>query len=80
MDAAEIPFGKFVRKVRRDRDMTQEELAAFLGVSRDRIANIETGKTMLEVLILLPKEPVLVLKEVILLLRETTPMQQGYTQ
>ena len=45
MDAAEIPFGKFVRKVRRARDMTQEELAAFLGVSRDRIANIETGKT-----------------------------------
>lgn len=45
MDTAEMSFGKFVRKVRRDRDMTQEELAAYLGVTRGQIANIEAGKT-----------------------------------
>lgn len=36
-------LGKLIRKARRDRDLTQSQVADMAGVSRSLIATIETG-------------------------------------
>lgn len=36
-------LGKLIRKARRMRDLTQEEVAQMAGVSRSLVASIETG-------------------------------------
>lgn len=38
-------FGKRLRKIRRNKDLTQEQLAEAVGVSLDFISNIERGKS-----------------------------------
>lgn len=38
-------FGKRLRKIRRNKDLTQEQLAEAVGVSVDFIGNIERGKS-----------------------------------
>jgi transcriptional regulator with XRE-family HTH domain len=37
-------FGKKLRKIRRDRDMTQEQLAEAIGVTLDFISRMERGQ------------------------------------
>jgi len=44
MERAEKPFGEFVKEIRKERGMTQRELAAYLDVTQPEISNIESGK------------------------------------
>ena len=37
-------LGNNIRKLRKSRDMTQEELASLLGISKIHLCSIETGK------------------------------------
>jgi transcriptional regulator with XRE-family HTH domain len=36
-------FGRRLRQLRRERDMTQEELAEMVGISTDFLSNVERG-------------------------------------
>jgi len=38
-------FGKRLRRIRRNKDLTQEQLAELVGVSVDFVSNIERGKS-----------------------------------
>lgn len=40
-----IPIGKRIKKVRRDLDLTQDEVADMVGFSRQALSKIESGKT-----------------------------------
>lgn len=43
MAEVKIKFGKQLRKFRRNKDVTQEQLAELIGVSADFISQIERG-------------------------------------
>lgn len=43
MGKLQLQFGKRVRQIRRQRDMTQEQLAEAVGVSAEFISNVERG-------------------------------------
>jgi transcriptional regulator with XRE-family HTH domain len=43
MAEIKIQFGKKLRKIRRNKDVTQEQLAELIGVSADFISQIERG-------------------------------------
>lgn len=43
MGRLQLQFGKRVRQIRRQRDMTQEQLAEAVGVSAEFISNVERG-------------------------------------
>ena len=38
-------FGKRLRKIRREKDITQEQLAEIIGVTGEFISNLERGKS-----------------------------------
>ena len=38
-----LQFGRKLRKLRRERDLTQEQLAEMIGISVESISNIERG-------------------------------------
>lgn len=44
MGEIHIRFGKRLRKLRRSKDLTQEQLAYMVGVSTEFISNIERGR------------------------------------
>ena len=43
MSELRIQFGKRLRKLRRERDLTQDQLAEAAGISVDMLSNIERG-------------------------------------
>jgi transcriptional regulator with XRE-family HTH domain len=43
MTGIKVKFGKRLRKLRRNKDLTQEQLAEVIGVSADFIGQIERG-------------------------------------
>ena len=45
MSTLRLRFGKQLRKIRRNRDITQERLAESIGVTAEFISNIERGKS-----------------------------------
>lgn len=48
--AIQIDVGGSIRKMRRDRGLTQQNLADLLGVDRTRISKIETNKLQIKTL------------------------------
>ena len=43
MSKLRVQFGRRLRQLRRQKDMTQEQLAEAAGISVDRLSNIERG-------------------------------------
>lgn len=39
----DYPFGERLRQLRKERDLTQDDLAALIGVTRGQIGHLETG-------------------------------------
>ena len=45
MSTLRTRFGKRLRKIRREKDITQEQLAEAIGVTGEFISNLERGKS-----------------------------------
>lgn len=45
MSTLRTRFGKRLRKIRREKDITQEQLAETIGVTGEFISNLERGKS-----------------------------------
>lgn len=63
-----MDFGKQVKQIRRDKDLTQEQMADMLNVSRQAVSNWENNKNLpdLELLVLMSKVFSLSLDQLIL--------------